>query len=132
MYDQKFLIFRGLPCFGKHVKPFIPAALADVIIKVSKTMLKKIFTIIEYTRINNKNHSIHQPVLGPRGGLWPVLLVSFYEYDYISRYNCHLTDGVGRHRSTYNLLKKTETSVEKNKVRNSTRSSGELIIIITN
>jgi hypothetical protein len=36
------------PCFGRHVKPLVPAAFAVV--------------------------STHQPALGLRGGLWPVLL----------------------------------------------------------
>jgi hypothetical protein len=40
---------RGPPCFGRHVKPLVPAALAVV--------------------------STHQPALGPRGGLWPVFLM---------------------------------------------------------
>jgi hypothetical protein len=37
------------PCFGRHVKPLVPAAFAVV--------------------------STCQPALGPRGGLWPVLLM---------------------------------------------------------
>jgi hypothetical protein len=41
--------FRAIPCFGRHVKPLVPAAFAVV--------------------------STHQPALGPRGGLWPVLLM---------------------------------------------------------
>jgi hypothetical protein len=45
----KNVLFRVPPCFGRHVKPLVPAAFADV--------------------------STHHPVLGPRGGLWPVLLM---------------------------------------------------------
>jgi hypothetical protein len=45
----KNLLSRAPPCFGRHVKPLVPAAYAVV--------------------------SIHQSALGPRGGLWPVLLV---------------------------------------------------------
>jgi hypothetical protein len=45
----KNLLFRPSPCFGRHVKPLVPAAFAVV--------------------------STHQPALGPRGGLWPVLLM---------------------------------------------------------
>jgi hypothetical protein len=37
------------PCFGRHVKPLVPAAFAVV--------------------------STHQSTLGTRGGLWPVLLM---------------------------------------------------------
>jgi hypothetical protein len=40
---------RAPPCFGRHAKPLVPAAFAVV--------------------------STHQSALGPRGGLWPVLLV---------------------------------------------------------
>jgi hypothetical protein len=47
MRDQKYII--STPCFGKHVKPLIPFAFAVV--------------------------STHQSALGPRGGLWPVLLI---------------------------------------------------------
>jgi hypothetical protein len=43
------LLSRAPPCFGRHVKPLVPAAFAVV--------------------------STHQPALGPRGGLWPVLLM---------------------------------------------------------
>jgi hypothetical protein len=46
----KNLVYQTPPCFRRHVKPLLPAALAVV--------------------------STHQPALGPRGGLWPVLLVS--------------------------------------------------------
>jgi hypothetical protein len=45
----KNLLSRAPPCFGRHVKPLVPAAFAVV--------------------------STHQPALGPRGGLWPVLLM---------------------------------------------------------
>jgi hypothetical protein len=41
--------YRAPPCFGRHVKPSVPAAFAVV--------------------------STHQSALGPRGGLRPVLLV---------------------------------------------------------
>jgi hypothetical protein len=44
----KNLLSQATPCFGRHVKPLVPAAFAVV--------------------------STHQPALGPRGGLWPVLL----------------------------------------------------------
>jgi hypothetical protein len=43
----KNLLSRAPPCFGRHVKPLVPAAVV----------------------------STHQPALGPRGGLWPVLLM---------------------------------------------------------
>jgi hypothetical protein len=43
----KSVLSRVPPWFGRHVKPLVPAALAVVI--------------------------THQPALGPRGGLWPVL-----------------------------------------------------------
>jgi hypothetical protein len=45
----KNLLSRAPPCFGRHVKPLVPAAFAVV--------------------------SNHQLALGPRGGLWPVLLM---------------------------------------------------------
>jgi hypothetical protein len=45
----KTLSFRAPPCFGSHVKPLVPAAFAVV--------------------------STNQPALGPRGGLWPDLLM---------------------------------------------------------
>jgi hypothetical protein len=45
----KNLLSRAPPCFGRHVNPLVPAAFAVV--------------------------STHQPALGPRGGLWPVLLM---------------------------------------------------------
>jgi hypothetical protein len=45
----KNLTSRPRPCFGRHVKPLVPAVLAIV--------------------------STYQSALGPRGGLWPVLLV---------------------------------------------------------
>jgi hypothetical protein len=45
----KNLLSRAPPCFGKHGKPLVPAAFAVV--------------------------STHQPALGPRGGLWPHLLM---------------------------------------------------------
>jgi hypothetical protein len=45
----KNLISRAPPCFGRHVKPLVLAAFANV--------------------------STHQPTLGPRGELWPVLLM---------------------------------------------------------
>jgi hypothetical protein len=44
----KNLLFRA-PCFGRHVKPLVPAAFAFV--------------------------STHQTALGLRGGLWPVLFM---------------------------------------------------------
>jgi hypothetical protein len=43
------LLSQAPPCFGRNVKQLVPAAFAVV--------------------------STHQPALGPRGGLWPVLLV---------------------------------------------------------
>jgi hypothetical protein len=43
----KNLLSRSPPCFGRHVMPLVPAAFAVV--------------------------STHQPALGPRGGLRPVL-----------------------------------------------------------
>jgi hypothetical protein len=43
------LLFRAPPRFGRHVKPLVPAA----------------YTVV----------STHQSALGPRGGLWPVLLM---------------------------------------------------------
>jgi hypothetical protein len=46
---NKNLLSRALPCFGRHVKPLVPAAFAVV--------------------------STHQPALGPLGGLWPVLFM---------------------------------------------------------
>jgi hypothetical protein len=49
MGDQK-LISRAPPYFGRHVKRLVPAAFAVI--------------------------STHQPALGPRGGLWPVLLIT--------------------------------------------------------
>jgi hypothetical protein len=50
MGDQKFkLLSSAPPCFGRHVKPLVPAA----------------FVVV----------STHQPALGPRGGLWPVFLM---------------------------------------------------------
>jgi hypothetical protein len=45
----KNLLSRVPPCFGRHVKLLDPAAFAVV--------------------------STHQSVLGPRGGLWPVLFM---------------------------------------------------------
>jgi hypothetical protein len=48
MGDQKLLSLAPA-CFGRHVKPLVPAVFAVV--------------------------STHQPALVPRGGLWPVLLV---------------------------------------------------------
>jgi hypothetical protein len=45
----KNLLSQALPCFGRNIKPLVPAAFAVV--------------------------STHQPALGPRGGLWPVLLM---------------------------------------------------------
>jgi hypothetical protein len=45
----KNLLCRAPPCFGKHVKPLLPAAFAIV--------------------------STHQPALGPRGGLWPAHVI---------------------------------------------------------
>jgi hypothetical protein len=45
----KNLLLRAPPCFGRHVKPLVPAA----------------FTVVR----------THQPALGPRGVLWPVLLI---------------------------------------------------------
>jgi hypothetical protein len=47
----KKLLSRAPPCFGRHVKPLVSAAFAVV--------------------------STHQSALGPRGGLWPVLLVGY-------------------------------------------------------
>jgi hypothetical protein len=45
----KDLLSRAPPCFGSHVKPLVPAAFAVV--------------------------TTHQPALGPRGGVWPILLM---------------------------------------------------------
>jgi hypothetical protein len=45
----KNLLYRAPPCLGRHVKSLVPAAFAVV--------------------------STYQPALGPRGGLWPVLLM---------------------------------------------------------
>jgi hypothetical protein len=45
----KNLLSRAPPSSGRHVKPLVPAAFAVVI--------------------------THQPALGPRGGLWPILLM---------------------------------------------------------
>jgi hypothetical protein len=44
----KNLLYRVPQCFGRHVKPLVPVAFAIV--------------------------STRQSALGPRGGLWPVLL----------------------------------------------------------
>jgi hypothetical protein len=44
----EFLLSRAPSCFGRYVKPLVPAVFAIV--------------------------STHQPALGPRGELWPVLL----------------------------------------------------------
>jgi hypothetical protein len=46
---NKNLLSPAPPCFGRHVKPLVPAEFAVV--------------------------STHQPALGLRGGLWPVLLM---------------------------------------------------------
>jgi hypothetical protein len=46
---MKNVISRVPPFFGRHVKPLVMALFAVV--------------------------STHQPALGPRGGLWPVLLL---------------------------------------------------------
>jgi hypothetical protein len=46
---EKKLLSRDFPCFERHVKPLVPAAFAVV--------------------------STHQPAMGPRGGLWSVLLM---------------------------------------------------------
>jgi hypothetical protein len=48
-WATKNLLSRASPCFGRHVKPLVPDAFALV--------------------------STHQPALGPRGGLCPVLLM---------------------------------------------------------
>jgi hypothetical protein len=45
----KNVLSRASSCFGRHVKPLVRAAFAVV--------------------------SIHQPAMGQRGGLWPVLLI---------------------------------------------------------
>jgi hypothetical protein len=45
----KNLLSRAPPCFGRYVKPMVPAA----------------FTVV----------STHKSALGPRSGLWPVLLM---------------------------------------------------------
>jgi hypothetical protein len=45
----KNLLSRAPPCFGRHVKPLVLVAFAVV--------------------------NTHQPTLGPRGGLWPDLLM---------------------------------------------------------
>jgi hypothetical protein len=44
----KNVLTRAPPCFGRHVKPLVPAAILVV--------------------------STHQPALGPRGGVWYVLM----------------------------------------------------------
>jgi hypothetical protein len=44
----KNLLSRAPPCFRRHIKPLVSAS----------------FVV-----------STHQPALGPRGGLWPVLLI---------------------------------------------------------
>jgi hypothetical protein len=49
VWVPKNLFSRAPPCFERKVEPLIPAAVAVV--------------------------SSHQPVLSPRGGLWPVLLI---------------------------------------------------------
>jgi hypothetical protein len=49
IWVKKNLLSRAPPCFESHVKPLVPAAFAVV--------------------------SSHQPALGPRGVLWPVLLM---------------------------------------------------------
>jgi hypothetical protein len=48
-WATKKLLSRAPPCLGRHVKPLVPVAFAVV--------------------------STHQSALGPRGGLWPVLLM---------------------------------------------------------
>jgi hypothetical protein len=48
-YVIKILLSRAPPCFGRHVKALVPAAFAVV--------------------------NTHQTAVGPRGGLWPVLLM---------------------------------------------------------
>jgi hypothetical protein len=48
-YKHKLTKYPYIPCLGRHVKPLVLAAFAVV--------------------------STHQPALGPRGGLWPVLLL---------------------------------------------------------
>jgi hypothetical protein len=48
-YVTKNLLSRAPPCFGRHVKPFVPAAFAVV--------------------------STHQSALGPHGGLYPILVM---------------------------------------------------------
>jgi hypothetical protein len=53
MGDQKFTT-RAPPCIGRHDKPLVPVA----------------FTVV----------STHRPALGPRGGLWPVLLTLLCPY----------------------------------------------------
>jgi hypothetical protein len=45
----KNLSTRAPPCFGRHVKPLVPA----------------VFVVV----------STPQPAMGPRGGLWPVFLM---------------------------------------------------------
>jgi hypothetical protein len=44
----KNLLSRAPPCFGRHVKPLVPA----------------VFAVF----------STHQSALGPLGGLWPLLM----------------------------------------------------------
>jgi hypothetical protein len=46
---NKNLLSQARPCFGRHAKLLVPAAIAVV--------------------------STHEPALGLRGGLWPVLLM---------------------------------------------------------
>jgi hypothetical protein len=49
VWATKNLLSRSSPCFGRHVKPLVPAAFAVV--------------------------STHQPALGPGGEIWPVFLL---------------------------------------------------------
>jgi hypothetical protein len=53
----KNLLSRAPPCFGRHVKPLVPAAFAVV--------------------------STHKRALGPRGGLLPVLLMCWIFWIFI-------------------------------------------------
>jgi hypothetical protein len=55
----KNLLSRAPPCFRRHVKPLVLAAFAVV--------------------------STHQATLGPRGGLWPVVLMCSVSQQWINR-----------------------------------------------
>jgi hypothetical protein len=50
IWATKNLLPRASPCFGRHVKPLVPATFAVVV--------------------------THQSALRPHSGLWPILLMS--------------------------------------------------------